>query len=152
MITRPLDLASRLRREPRSYDWLFLVNGGLIVLFFGLFGSHFVLAPGLSVDFQLPQVPGATAGARFGVTHRLDVTGEGQIFTVEGVRKVADLAEWFEREAKTVPQPVLLLRASGEVRTQLVFEIANLAKAAGFEVQTAGDGQTTTRSGERSRK
>ena len=32
MITRPLDLASRLRPEPRSFDWLFYVNGGVIVL------------------------------------------------------------------------------------------------------------------------
>ena len=47
MITRPLELSSRLRPEPRTFDWVFYVNGGLIVLFFSLFGSQFVLAPGL---------------------------------------------------------------------------------------------------------
>ena len=46
MITRPLDLASKLRPEPRNFDWLFFVNAGLLVLFFVLFGSRFVLAPG----------------------------------------------------------------------------------------------------------
>ena len=63
MITHPLDLASRLRPPPRSFDALFLVNGGLIILFFFLFGSRFVLAPGLGVGFQLPEMAAAGAGA-----------------------------------------------------------------------------------------
>jgi biopolymer transport protein ExbD len=32
MITRPLDLASKLRPEPRNFDFLFLINGGLILI------------------------------------------------------------------------------------------------------------------------
>ena len=32
MITRPLDLASKLRPEPRNFDWLFFVNAGLLSL------------------------------------------------------------------------------------------------------------------------
>ena len=31
MITRPLDLASKMRPEPRNFDWLFYVNAGLLV-------------------------------------------------------------------------------------------------------------------------
>src|SRR5207248_1917121 len=63
MITRPLDLAAKLRPEPRNFDFLFLVNGGLLVLFFLLFESRFVLAPGLGLDLHLPEVPGARSGA-----------------------------------------------------------------------------------------
>ena len=55
MITRPLDLASKLRPEPRSLDALFYVNVGVLALFFTMLGSRFVLAPGLGVDFQLPK-------------------------------------------------------------------------------------------------
>jgi len=61
MITRPLDLASKLRPPPRDFDFVFLVNGGLIVMFFMLFGSRFVLAPGLGVDFIMPEMPGGGA-------------------------------------------------------------------------------------------
>ena len=61
MLTRPLELASRLRPAPRGLAWPFLVNAGLLVLFFSLFGSRFVLAPGLGVDFRLPTVAGANA-------------------------------------------------------------------------------------------
>ena len=63
MITRPLDLSSRLRSPSRSFDFLFYVNGGLIVLFFGLFGSRFVLSPGLGVSFQVPVMANALQGA-----------------------------------------------------------------------------------------
>lgn len=49
MITRPLDLASRLRPPPRGLDWLFVMNVALVALFFSLFGSRFVLAPGLGL-------------------------------------------------------------------------------------------------------
>ena len=45
MITRPLDLAAKLRPPPRSFDALFWVNVGVVVGFFALFGSRFVLAP-----------------------------------------------------------------------------------------------------------
>ena len=61
MITHPLDLASRLRPPPRNHDVLFFLNGALIMMFFVLFGSRFVLAPGLGVDFRLPEM--ARAGA-----------------------------------------------------------------------------------------
>jgi hypothetical protein len=59
MITRPLDLAGKLRPGPRNFDFVFLVNGGLIALFFTLFGSPYVLAPGLGVDFVMPEMSGA---------------------------------------------------------------------------------------------
>ena len=63
MITRPLDLSSRLRRPPSGYEFIFYVNAGLIVLLFVLFGSRFVLSPGLGLDFVLPVMPASLAGA-----------------------------------------------------------------------------------------
>ena len=74
MITRPLDLASRLRPPPRNFDAWFYVNAGLLVLFFYWFGSRFILAPGLGVNFQLPRIAGARAGAA-PATHHITVLG-----------------------------------------------------------------------------
>ena len=76
MITRPLDLASRLRPPPRSFDSLFFVNVGVIALFFFVFGSRFVLAPGLGVNFTLPELRGADAGAAR-TTHVISVARPG---------------------------------------------------------------------------
>lgn len=132
MITRPLDLASKLRPEPRSFDWLFFVNGGLIALFFMLFGSKFVLAPALGVDFQLPAEAGANVEAR-APTSFVSVTSSGQIFAGDGLRTIAQLQGWLRDEAKVSRRPpVLLVRASKGVRIEVLTEITSVARGAGF--------------------
>lgn len=135
MITRPLDLASRLRPEPRSFDWLFLVNGGLVVLFFTLFGSRFVLAPGVAV---LPAIAGATAGARI-TTHQISVVSANQIFAGDGLRDLEQLNEWLVQQAKEGrhPTPVLLLQVNARVEFDVVARIGSMANTNGFQVQIA---------------
>jgi len=130
MITRPLDLASRLRPEPRNFDFLFYVNAGLIALFFSLCGSRFVLAPGLGVDFQMPQMNGAAAGAA--ATDRfISVLPSGQIFA-DGLLNMSQLKDWLKVEAKKLRQPSLLVRASSEVPISQLTEIVSAARDAGF--------------------
>ena len=139
MITRPLDLATRLRPEPRSFDALFFVNGGLLVLFFFLFGSRFVLAPGLGVGFQLPAFTGARAGA-MPTTHRITVKPSGLIFVDDGPANKERLRKWLGDAAKTTRQPSLLIIASLDVQIGLLAEIASMARAAGFvNVQWAAE-------------
>lgn len=138
MITRPLDLASKLRSAPRSFDWLFIANGGLIVLFFSLFGSRFVLSPGLGVDFELPQVPGANADARL-TTHVITVVNAGQIFVGDGVRGIDQLQDWLNAQAKTEKRPALLVRASNGVPTSITARILGMAHTAGFAVTLAAE-------------
>ena len=123
MITRPLDLASRLSPEPRSFDFLFYVNVGLLALFFALFGSRFVLAPGLGVDFRLPQAAGARAGAT-GTTCYISVLRSGQILTDNGLLSIAELPDWLKARAQKDRQPRLAhpperQRARGRHRADL---------------------------------
>ncbi len=136
MIARPLELASRLRPEPRNLDWLFFVNAGLIVMFFSLFGSRFVLAPGLPVSFRLPAVAGAEASAK-APTHVISVVDAGQVFTSDGLRKLADLREWLLRQAKGTKTPLLLVRGGADMPMAVLTEISSAASAAGFEVLLA---------------
>lgn len=132
MITRPLDLASRLRPEPRNLDFLFLVNGGLIVLFFLLFGSRFVLAPGLGVDFVMPEMAGAAAGAAR-TTHVISVIRPGLIFVDDGAVNFEQLREWLKIQAGKTMQPSLLVRAnSGKVPVTTLTDISSAAFQAGF--------------------
>jgi biopolymer transport protein ExbD len=147
MITRPLDLASRLRPEPRNFDGLFFVNVGLLVLFFTLFGSHFVLAPGLAVDFRLPTAAGANASAK-APTHVISVLAAGQIFTSHGERKLEELPAYFSTQARSTKDPILLVRGDAAVPSSTLATISSSAKAAGFiEVLWAAgepdDGRTT---------
>ncbi len=133
MITRPLDLASRLRPEPRNFDWLFFVNGGLIVLFFQIFGSRFVLAPGVSV---LPAIAGATASAR-ATTHQISVVSASQIFAGDGWRDLSQLDDWMRMQPRISAEPVLLVQVNLGVDFDVVARIVSMAKAAGFDVQIA---------------
>lgn len=142
MITRPLDLAARLRPAPRNFDFLFFVNGGLLVLFFLLFGSRFVLAPGLGVDFQMLALPGARSSAA-PTTHRITVKPSGLIFIEDGPADLERLGKWLESEAKKARQPSLLIIASKDVPGGKIAEIANVAHAAGFvKVQWAAEEPT----------
>jgi biopolymer transport protein ExbD len=143
MITRPLDLAARLRRPPPSFDWLFFVNGGLLVLFFSLFGSRFVLAPGLPVDFRLPTLPGALDGAST-TTHVITIKSGGLkngglVITDSGALTLQKLRDWLEAEAKSWKEPVLLVQASASVPMEDLTEIYSVAQKAGFRVLWAAE-------------
>ena len=133
MIARPLDLASRLRPPPQGMVTLHYVNVGLLGLFFTLFGSRFVLAPGLGVDFQLPQQPGAQAGAAQASNVISDLRS-GQIFTDEGLVDMGQLGEWLATRAARERTPTLLIRASAEVTLSELIEIEGAAHNAGFKV------------------
>jgi biopolymer transport protein ExbD len=130
MITRPLDLASKLRPEPRSFDGLFFVNGALIGLFFVFFGSSSVLEPGLGVDFTLPKVSGAIANA-MATTSTISVKNSGQIFA-DGLLTMDQLREWLKIEARKTKAPSLLVRMSAGVPVSVQNEIVSAAREAGF--------------------
>lgn len=130
MITRPLDLASRLRPEPRNLDFLFYVNVGLIAVFFSMFGSRFILAPGLGIDFKIPEMPGALAAA--GTTECvISVLPSGQIFG-DGLLNMAQLEVWLKAQAAKAKNPALLVRVSAQVQFSQLADISSVARRAGF--------------------
>lgn len=145
MITRPLDLASRMRPEPRNFDWLFYVNAGVLVVFFAFFGSDLVLAPGLSV--RLPSAAGANANAK-PATHFISVLATGQIYTAQGTLKIQQVETWLSAQAKTTKAPVLLIRGDVDVPMSVIATIGGTAAKVGFldvmvAVVDAADGTRT---------
>lgn len=141
MITRPLDLASRLRTSPHGYEFVFYVNAGLIALFFVLFGSRFVLSPGLGVDFSLPVMPAALAG---GVSTDVVVTIKGaNLAFVEGAKvDFAGLRSHLNERAKGVDGLRLLVQADAALTTRDLTEVYDMAREAGFaSVQIAVEPQ-----------
>jgi biopolymer transport protein ExbD len=136
VITRPLDLASRLRPEPRNFDAWFYVNVGLLAVFFLAFGSRFVLAPGLAV--VLPEIAGARAGATL-TSDSITVLPSGQIYGDNGQITVAQLGVWLQAEARKTRHPSLLVKASSAVTIAQLGEITSVAQAAGFHVVEAAE-------------
>lgn len=131
MIARPLDLASRLRPPPHGMGSLHYVNVILLVIFFSLFGSRFVLSPGLGVDFEMPSLDGARAGA-MPTPYYINVLRSGQIFTDDGLVDMGQLRDWLKARAAREARPTLLIRASSEVSLSELVEIQGEAREAGF--------------------
>jgi biopolymer transport protein ExbD len=131
MITRPLDLASRLREGPRGGLALFYVNAGLLLLFFGLFGSRFVLSPGLAVDFALPT--SGAAGTSAVTTDVVIAVPAAGIALVDGqVLDFKALGGWLREQARTKNKPRLLVQASASLPAKDLAEIYSLASNARF--------------------
>jgi biopolymer transport protein ExbD len=131
MITRPLELAARLRPPPRNLDALFLVNGALLGLFFVVFGSRFVLAPGLGVDFRLPTLAGAVDGAA--ATMVVISLPRSDMVLVEDSRlNYAQLRGWLEKRGAREKGLALLVRADRRVPLEDMGKIAEMAGRAGF--------------------
>lgn len=134
MITRPLDLLSKLRPPPRNYDFLFLVNGGLIALLFSLFGSRFVLSPGLRVDnddVQLRSSPYAIQEARE-TRVSIGVNASGQILGDTGLINRAQLKDKLAEQAKRAPGSYLLVIGDERAPLDVYAVIRDTAIAVGF--------------------
>ncbi len=139
MITRPLDLSSRLKPPPRSFESLFYVNGGLIVLFFVLFGSRFVLSPGLGVDFKVPVMAAAMDGAA-STDVVIAIKGADMAF-VEGAKvNFTGLRHYLIERAQAHPGLRLLVQADAALTTRDLAEVYDMARMAGFaSVQIAAE-------------
>ena len=140
MITRPLDLLSKLRPPPRNFDFLFLVNCGLIALFFTLFSSHFVLSPGLRVnnqDLLLPSSQDALTNAT-ATPISVSVNASGQILSDTGLIALPRLREWLSAQAKRAPGSRLLVIMDTRAPMDVFTNISDAAKAGGFsDIQLA---------------
>ena len=140
MITRPLDLLSKLRPAPRNFDFLFLVNGGLIALFFALFSSHFVLSPGLRVnntDMLLPSSTDALINPK-ATPVSVSVNANGQVWGDSGLIPPLKLLEWLAAQAKKAPGSTLLVIMDTRAPMNVFTDISDAAKAGGFsDIQLA---------------
>ena len=149
MITRPLELESRLSPPPRDLDFVAWVNVGTIVLFFSLLGSPFVLAPGLPVGLggnggpELPHTTVSAVGtgpASVVVTYRRDdvILFEGGMYTLPALQK------HLEGYAKKHPGAVMLVLADRQVSVQAFFDLCDMARSLGFaNVQAAAEPAAT---------
>ena len=137
MITRPLDLESRISPPPRDLNFVAWVNAGLIVLFFGLLGSRFVLAPGMAVGvgepatIDLPATGAASASpgaASVVVSYRRD----NVILFEGGMYSLTELRRHMENYVKGHPGAVMLVRADRQVSMQAFLDLCEMARSVGF--------------------
>ena len=147
MITQPL--VAHLRKPPRSLDVLFYVNVGVLALFFTLWGSKYVLSPG--IPFDLPISDGAVESAvatDFVVNMQRDnlILFEGGRYSLESFKvKLDEVANGQGGKGRAR----LLLRTDRQTSTQALGAFLAVAMAAGFSVQLAADVPQTGAAGSR---
>ncbi|WP_404425664.1 ExbD/TolR family protein [Nibricoccus sp. IMCC34717] len=135
MYVRPLNLLSRLRPEPASLDWVHFLNVGVLILFFALFGSRFVLSPAIVLQdpaLQVPQMPEASV-ALAPSTSVVSIKANGQIFTPDAGRiSFEQLQVWLARNARQTAEPSLLIIADKNVSYQELSRLYSSAAEHGF--------------------
>lgn len=139
MITRPLDVSTKLRPAPRNFDFLFWVNGVLIALFFSFFGSRFVLSPGMGLgqaESMLPVIPNAVSGA-VATQLQLEVAEGGKLCIDTGFISFETLQVWLAEQAKRTPGAVLLVKCNVSNSLELMTRIVGAANEVGIKVQFA---------------
>jgi len=129
MLSRPLDLASRLTPSPRNFDLFFYINVGALALFFITFGSRFILAPGLVI--ALPEISTARSQAVRTTSH-LKLLASGQILTDAGMQTLSELPAWLKSEAMLAKKPVLLVLAGVDVPVESITRVYGMASEAHF--------------------
>lgn len=142
MITRPLGLLDKLRPAPRSFDALFYVNAVLLAVYFALFGSRFVIAPGVQLEnpsFAVPQTSVAVSGAAL-TALVIDLPRSGVVITPEGQQTYQRLGDWLktQREERTGARVLVRVDRSA-VPMQDLITVFELIREAGFEVQLAAE-------------
>lgn len=130
MITRPLDLQSHLSPPPRDFSAVAWVNVGLIVLFFSLLGSRFVLAPGMLVE--LPKMDSSLLTA-VETSALLNYRRESMIVFGTGVYTLADIQAPLAAYAKAHPGSTLQVIADKQVSTEALLKLGDIAAGAGFK-------------------
>ena len=137
MITRPLELVSRLSPPPRDLDFFAWVNVGVIVLFFGLLGSRFVLAPGARIGvtetsvIELPQA-GASAEGTGAASVVVNYQRDNVILFEGGMYSLPALRKQMVAYARQHPGAVMLVRCDRQVSVQAMFDLWEMAREAGF--------------------
>ncbi|MBX7121203.1 MAG: hypothetical protein K1X42_03665 [Opitutaceae bacterium] len=145
MVTRPLDLLSHVRKPTARAEWLHFINVGLIALFFVVFGSRFVISPGIVVSnqsrdgrFTLPVVAQAIhLGSATSIV--ISVAGPDLVFAEDGKYTFAEIRQWLAKKGREHPGARLLLRTDAGLALGDFTEIVSAADSAGLVVLLAAE-------------
>lgn len=138
MLSQPLDLQKHVRLKPdMGFEWLPLVDILVIIVFFGLFGSPFVLPQGMSGDlihFDKNLLSGSEVSAVLTVKSDSMLLFEGKNLRLEDFSSEAQSFVSGHRHS------VLLVRLDRGVGLETFFDICGAARRAGFvRVHVAGE-------------
>jgi biopolymer transport protein ExbD len=113
-------------------DALFYVNVGALALFFAIFGSRFVLSPGLAIDFSLPS--SLAEGTSTRITDLVIAVPASDMAVVNGaVLDFKALDTWLGKQGAEGDGPKrLLMQVSASLPARDLASLYSMAAKAGF--------------------
>ncbi len=105
----------------------------VIGLFATLYGSNFVIAPGISIDLPRANHMQSAVAQRLEVMSVDEISGEEQIYFEDRLLKLETLEKMLRIRGKIPENVTLLMRVDGSVSTQTTTSIYEIALAAGYQ-------------------
>lgn len=137
MLSQPLNLERYIRTKPEtSLEVVPIIDILVIVVFFGLFSSPFVVPIGATVDLELNE----NLVSGIGVTAVLTVKRDNMLLFEGQNLKLSQFEEKAREYLEGKEDAVLLLRLDPDIKVDTFFQISGEAKKAGFsKVHVAGE-------------
>ena len=129
MFSQPLNLERFIRTRPESnLEVVPILDILIIVVFFGLFSTPFVLPQGVPVDLEV----GENLVTGIGVTAVLTVKRDNMLLFEGQNLKLSQFAEKAAEYLNGEANATLLLRMDPAINIETFFKISSEAKKAGF--------------------
>lgn len=142
-ILSPLNISQKLQKPSYSLDAAPFLNVLVVAFFFCLLGSHFLTAPGLSID--LPSAPQPLVHNE--VTEQVltlklhnQIFFQGKIYSLQTIEQ--PLLHALETHTSTTP--ALLIKMDKNISTEDLLKLCEIAKNAGYaKIHIASNSQPT---------
>lgn len=135
MITRPLELQSRLKAPSKRINSLAFFDVLLIAFFFSMLSSHFVLSPGLTIN-----LPTGGSGAGLPASAVLTVHTDEMLLFDGRILNMTGLAGALREHVKGPGEANLLIRFDRHVSIQTLLGVAEVARTEGVaRIQLAAE-------------
>lgn len=105
----------------------------VIGLFATLYGSNFVIAPGISIELPRANHMQNTVTQRLEVMSVDEVSGEEQIYFEDRLLKLETLEKMLRIRGEIPENVTLLIRVDASVSAQTITSIFEIAKSAGYK-------------------
>lgn len=137
MLSQPLELERFIGTKPKSnLEVVPIIDILVIVVFFGIFSSPFVVPKGVVIDFEVND----SLVSGINVTAVLTVKRDNMLLFEGQNLKLNQFEEKAREYIKGKGDAVLLLRLDPDIKMDTFFQISGEAKKAGFsKVHVAGE-------------
>lgn len=133
-LTQPLEFKKGMQCAPQAgFDFVPFLDAILIALFVALNTSPFIIAPGAAIELS----NSATQFARSSAPTAVLTVGRNELYFFEGAKlsrlTLQDhLREYVKASGPGDPVPTLLIKADASLSTNLLFQLMDMARSAGF--------------------